>query len=371
MEKALEELLKYVQIGARIDLKAVAVEHVLGLTGTPEGVEAVYNNRKLLVSLISLLDDQTIPISKDSSLCLINISANEKGAQALLEVDTNADCPPLQLPPENVVNQCLKHIFNKESKIADQCCMILSNLTRPKHLIERVVNIIEKSGKTFDELVDIFTKKEYNKGAKLHYLGPVLSNLSQSSTVRRYILDRDKCVIQRLLPFTEYKDSLVRRGGIVGTLKNCCFETDFHEWLLSEDVDILPRLLLPLAGSEEFDEEDNDKLPLELQYLPEDKIREEDPDIRCILLEAITQLCSKKVNREFVRDKNTYVILRELHKWEKDKKALLACENLVDILIRTEEEIAEDNLKDLDIPEHLIENFSKMNKELLEEEDTK
>lgn len=56
--------------------------------------------------------------------------------------------------------------------------------------------------------------------------------------------------------------------------------------------------------------------------------------LRCILIEAITQLCSKRINREFARDKNAYIILRELHKWEKDKKALLACENLVDILIR-------------------------------------
>lgn len=53
-----------------------------------------------------------------------------------------------------------------------------------------------------------------------------------------------------------------------------------------------------------------------------------------MLLESITQLCSSRKCREFIRDKNTYVILRELHKWEKDKKALLACENLVDILIR-------------------------------------
>lgn len=30
MEEALNELLKFVQIGARLDLKAVAVEHVLG-----------------------------------------------------------------------------------------------------------------------------------------------------------------------------------------------------------------------------------------------------------------------------------------------------------------------------------------------------
>lgn len=370
MEEALNELLKFVQIGARLDLKAVAVEHVLGLTGTPEGVEAVYNKPQLIVSLISLLDDRTVPISKDASLCLVNVSATEKGASNLITVDVNKDCPPLQVPPENIVTQCLTHIFNKESKIADHCCMILSNLTRPKYLIEQVIDIIEKSDKSYDELIDIFTKREFNKNAKLHYLGPVLSNLSQSSRVRKYILDKDKCVIQRLLPFTEYKESVVRRGGIIGTLKNCCFETDFHEWLLSEDVDILPRLLLPLAGPEEFDEEDNDKLPLELQYLSEDKKREEDPDIRCMLLEAITQLCSRRINREIIRDKNTYVILRELHKWEKDRKALIACENLVDILIRTEEEIAEDNLKEVEIPDHLNENFNKIINEELSKEDT-
>lgn len=53
-----------------------------------------------------------------------------------------------------------------------------------------------------------------------------------------------------------------------------------------------------------------------------------------MLLEALTHLCAKKENRVHFRERNVYVILRELHKWEKDSKALLACENLVDILIR-------------------------------------
>lgn len=236
---------------------------------------------KILVSLISLLDDRSIPIAKDASLSLVNISANAKGASALIHLDTKQDCPPLQRPPENIVIQVLNNIFNSESHLADQCCMILSNLTRPTHLIDKVVDLIGSSGRTFDELINVFTKNQYNKnGANLHYLGPVLSNLSQSNRMRKFILDKEKCVIQRLLPFTEYKDSLVRRGGIIGTLKNCCFEEMFHDWLLGEDVDILPRLLLPLAGNEEFDEEDNDKLPLELQYLPQDKVRDDDPDIR-------------------------------------------------------------------------------------------
>lgn len=92
-------------------------------------------------------------------------------------------------------------------------------------------------------------------------------------------MDPGHCIIQRLLPFTEHPDT-IRRGGIVGTLKNCTFDTRRHEWLLSPEVDLLPYLLLPLAGPEEFDDEDNDKLPCSLQYLPETKTREPDPDIR-------------------------------------------------------------------------------------------
>ena len=94
-------------------------------------------------------------------------------------------------------------------------------------------------------------------------------------------MDKERSVIQRLLPFTEYAGSLVRRGGIAGTLKNCCFDVQNHEWLLSPEVDILSYLLLPLAGPEEFDDEDNDKLPTSLQYLSETKQREPDLDIRC------------------------------------------------------------------------------------------
>lgn len=115
-----------------------------------------------------------------------------------------------------------------------------------------------------------------------------------------------------------------------------------------------------------------------------------------MLIEAITQLCSLKENRVYIRDKNTYVILRELHKWEKDREVLLACENLVDILIRfvnnlvfffftfkrennlkfyffvftqnrTEEEINKDNIKDAEVPDDLIEKFEKMDKEFIED----
>ena len=64
----------------------------------------------------------------------------------------------------------------------------------------------------------------------------------------------------------------------------------FHDWLLNPDVDLLPALLLPLAGPEQFSEEEIERLPLDLQYLPDDKERESDPDIRRMLLESLLKV---------------------------------------------------------------------------------
>lgn len=52
-------------------------------------------------------------------------------------------------------------------------------------------------------------------------------------------------------------------------------------------MDILPFLLLPLAGPEDFSEEEMERLPVDLQYLPPDKQREPDADIRKMLVEAV------------------------------------------------------------------------------------
>lgn len=53
-------------------------------------------------------------------------------------------------------------------------------------------------------------------------------------------------------------------------MKNICFDSTRHEWLLHE-LKVLPYLLLPLAGPEEFSDEDNDMFPTELQVKNKDK----------------------------------------------------------------------------------------------------
>lgn len=70
------------------------------------------------------------------------------------------------------------------------------------------------------------------------------------------------------------------------------FYLEKHAWLLSsEGLNILPGILLPLADSTEFPEDEMEKLPIELQYLPETKERDPDPDVRRMLLEILLQVC--------------------------------------------------------------------------------
>ncbi|XP_018371720.1 PREDICTED: protein HGH1 homolog isoform X1 [Trachymyrmex cornetzi] len=371
--ESLQEISEYLSPNTRFDVKVCALNHVLRVTATTDGRELLLKLPEMLIQLVTLVQDSCAAISKCAAQILVNITGDESGTNAMLIISESNNSTEInksdlvtQEPNQNLIKVCLRAIMDKSSIMADLCCMILSNMTRPFHLIDRMITLIEQSGYSWDEILSVFTAKQYNiKGDKLHYLGPVFSNLSRSPRIRRYLMDRHRCVIQRILPFTEYSDSLIRRGGIVGTLKNCTFDTENHVWLLSSKVDLLSYLLLSLAGPEEFDDEDMSKLPINLQYLPETKTRETDPDIRLMLLEALNQLCATKVVREMLRNANTYLILRELHKWEKDKNCLLACENVIDILIKTEKEIGLDNLKEVEVPSAYTEMFHNMDKEFI------
>ena len=89
--------------------------------------------------------------------------------------------------------------------------------------------------------------------------------------------------------------------------------------MLGDDIDILPVLLLPLAGPDPFSDEENDQLPLDLQYLPDDKEREPSQDIRTMLLEALMKvvriLCAssffivcRKMQNPFIQPGSVYVL---------------------------------------------------------------
>ncbi|XP_071094394.1 protein HGH1 homolog [Haliotis cracherodii] len=345
MQTVKEEMLPFLSPSARPDVKHKALGFILGLTGKKEGVQFVKDNPVFLEAIVSLTSDDMQDIIKDAFRSLLNLATDEDISWHLLNL---AKFPNISL-------DLMKYLLRKESDFADLVGSMLANMTRTQRCALKLAAVVEehRDDVGVEKMVDALCNLDYNQSATLDCLGLLLSNLTQISSIRQELMDKNSRILQRLIPFTEYKGSHLRRGGVVGTLKNCCFETDRHDWLMGDQVDILPRLLLPLAGPEEFDEDDMDRLPDDLQYLPPEKEREKDPDIRKMLVEAVTQLCSTRKWRLYIKEKNTYVIMRELHKWETDRVNNVAIMSLIDILIGDEPKEGMEDLHTVDIDKDL------------------
>ncbi|XP_056130342.1 protein HGH1 homolog isoform X2 [Lampris incognitus] len=383
-----EELLRFLTPDTRPDVKGQATEYLMGLSVNRDGCCFLRSQPDILVALVGLTSDPSVAIVKDCYHTLINLSAHETLHQVLVN-------------EANVLPMLIKNLVEPDYMFAERICTILTNLTRHEKTCRTIFKVMQE-GLSLSQLVDIFCSEGYNKLASLHYLGPLLSNLTQLPEARIYILDKERCVVQRLLPYTQYQMSTVRRGGVIGTLRNCCFDyngtlekqaadTAFcpyqpessssnstfahHEWLLSDAVDILPHLLLPLAGPEELTDEENEGLPVDLQYLPEDKKREEDSDIRKMLLETLLLLTATKTGRQILKKKNVYPIMREFHRWEKEPQVLSACEKLVQVLIGDEPQQGMENLMEVQIPDEVEEKLkdadAKEQQELQKEQEEK
>lgn len=142
------------------------------MTGTAEGRQLLINSPSIFKNLCQLLSDTQKSIATDASLALINLSADEEMIK------------PLLAEGSNFIEDMLKIIINAEHDLSDPACMILSNLTHSKYGSEKVLQVMEKN---LDKYIDIFCQPKYNnKGARLHYLAAVFSNLSQIPDFRRY-----------------------------------------------------------------------------------------------------------------------------------------------------------------------------------------
>ncbi|NXF89968.1 HGH1 protein, partial [Eubucco bourcierii] len=341
-EAATVELVALLAPAAGEAARAGAAEAALALSGDAAGRRLLAGRPEALTGLLELaagpysLAGPCSPAARHALGCLVNVSGEPAAREPLL-----AGLPALlNLLPGGAA------------------CGVLANLCRERGAAQRVLQSLLERGTGLDPLLQALGEPQPPP-----QLGPLLCNLSQLPEGRRGLLDRSRCSVQRLLPFTQYRDSVIHRRGIVGALRNCCFQYEDHEWLLSEEVDILPFLLLPLAGPEELSEEETERLPVDLQYLPLDKQREEEPDIRKMLLEAIMLLTATKAGRHLVRDKGTYVVLRELHHWEQHQEVLVACEKVIQVLIGDEPGPGMENLLEVKIPEEVEQELQRLDRE--------
>ena len=81
-----EELTQFLLPPQRMDVRAVALAQVLGLTGTPDGIASLRQSPKLLSIIVTLVLDPADVIATDACLALINLSADVSTVPVLLQI---------------------------------------------------------------------------------------------------------------------------------------------------------------------------------------------------------------------------------------------------------------------------------------------
>ncbi|GIC86468.1 protein HGH1 [Aspergillus udagawae] len=313
----------------------LACENLVGFsTAQPD----LFKRHQLLpVRDLKLLVRDYTQIAKNALTILINISSDQEVLANLAEDDA-------------FIETLMVKITDVKEPIADDVAMLFANLAKSDKLSRlitlkrRTAESVSTSTMAIDQLMDCFVKGAegaLNKKANFDYLSYLFADLSKSEAGRAYFTTRqdyDGVVpVTKLTVFTEH-ESTVRRKGVASTIKNVAFEIPFHSTLLSADeANLLPYLLLPITGPEEFSEEESMAMLPDLQLLPPDKQRDSDNSIIVTHLETLLLLTTTREGRDKMRSINVYPIIRECHLHVDDEDVREACDRLVQVLMRDEE----------------------------------
>ncbi|KAL1980049.1 hypothetical protein VTN96DRAFT_4695 [Rasamsonia emersonii] len=334
MPTELEELVEFLHHG-NTQIRQVACENLVGFsTAQP----SLFKRQQLVpVRDLKLLVRDYAPIAKNALTMLINLSADEEVLKNLAEDDA-------------FLETLLVKITNPKEPNANEVAMLLANLAKSDSL-RRIITLTRKvpdsvsgSKRAMDQLMDCFVKGaegSLNKNADYDYLAYFFADLSKSEEGRAYFTTRqeyDSVVpISKLVVFTEHKSD-IRRRGVASTIKNVAFDIPSHPMLFAEDgVNLLPYILLPIMGPEEYDDDETAAMLPDLQLLPPDKKRDPDPHIILTHLETLLLLTTTRAGRDRMREVQVYPIIRECHLHVENEEVREGCDRLVQVLMRGEE----------------------------------
>ncbi|KAF2086683.1 DUF383-domain-containing protein [Saccharata proteae CBS 121410] len=335
MPTELEDLVEFLHHG-NTQIRQIAVENLVGYsTAEP----AIFKTGQLTpIKDLKLLVKDYNPIAKNALTMLINLSDDEEVRELLAKDDV-------------FLESLLLRITSPKAPTANEVAMLLANLGKSDSLqrllkLEREVpKELSTSKNAMDQLMDCFVKGAegaYNKHADYDYLSYLFADMAKHPEARAHFLkpnphDNDIIPVTKLTVFTEHK-SAIRRRGVASTIKNVCFDAESHAKLIDSDgVNLLPYLLLPLMGSEDYSDEDTEGMLEEVQLLPPDKERERDAEIAKTHLETLMLLTATRGCRDVMRAIKVYPIIRETHLHMEDEGVRESCDRLVQVIMRSEE----------------------------------
>ncbi|KAL4911876.1 hypothetical protein BDW62DRAFT_195953 [Aspergillus aurantiobrunneus] len=335
MKTELDELVEFLHHG-NTQIRQIACENLVGYSvSKPE----IFKRHQLLpIRDLKLLVRDYTPIASNALTILVNLSGDQEVLDNLASDDA-------------FMETLLTKVTNDKERNADGISMLFANLGKSEKIKtlltykRRTAQPVSASIYAVDQLMDCFVKGAegaYNRHSSYDYLSYLFADLSKLEEGRTYFTSRqdyDGVVpVTKLTVFTEHT-SAVRRRGVASTIKNVAFEIPFHPTLFSEnEANLLPYVLLPIMGPEEYTEEDTADMLPDLQLLPPDKRRESDSGIIVTHLETLLLLTTTRKGRDRLRAVNVYPVIRECHLRVDDDDVRAACDRLVQVIMRDEED---------------------------------
>lgn len=167
--ESIDEIATFVLPETRLDVKTLALHHILSMTGSFESREMLLKHSVILenIETLAFRKGEQSSIQKDALLTFINLAADEYNAQALL----------YKLP--SLVGKLIHYICDATSKHADAACAILSNLSRGSQNCKKIAKYFSSSDTnnndrqthTLESLLKVFCSEGFNKTNSLNYLG--------------------------------------------------------------------------------------------------------------------------------------------------------------------------------------------------------
>ncbi|XP_078165008.1 ARM repeat superfamily protein [Carex rostrata] len=323
MATELEELVEFLSSPSP-QLRKAAIDIVRGLTGSNEGIQTLASHSSLALPPLSrLLQDSSPDISSASADALINLSQVSDLASKLVSL--------------GIVGASME-VMHKRTELSRKLVMLLVNLTQVEVGVSALLQVGDEKmeGLYVAKLVRSFTWSSSAESSEdaFEHVASILVNISKSEAGRRVLLDPKRALLKQVVRQSDSTNP-IRKKGVCGTIRNCCFEADNQlQNLLIISEYLWPALLLPVSGKKIYSDEDRSKMPPELSNaLSHEREVEEDPEIRKQSLEAIYMISMLEAGRKALWAVNGPRILQVGYEDEEDPKVMEAYEQIGSLLV--------------------------------------
>ncbi|XP_023901237.1 uncharacterized protein LOC112013075 isoform X1 [Quercus suber] len=322
MANELEELIGFLSSPSPQITKA-AVDIVRGLTGSEDGLKSLAHYANIVLPSLSRLLAGPKEVSEPAAEALVNLSQDTDLALKMVEM--------------GMVKIAMEILYKPESGISKLLVMLLVNLTQ---LDAGIASLLQTEDEKMNGLYVMKLVRSFCRSSSetsddpFEHVASILVNISKQEAARKLLLDPKRGLLKQIIRQFD-SSSPLRKKGVSGTIRNCCFEAESQlQNLLLISEFLWPALLLPVAGNKIYNEKDTSKMPLELgSALSIEREPVTDPEIQVQVLEAIYLITLQDAGRRAFWSVNGPRILQVGYEDEQDPKVMEAYERVGSLLV--------------------------------------